>query len=119
MKSLTEYVNESLLGMLVGTGAALAAGAVSVSYLVPWIINFIYGDDSAYYPHEMIKKWCEDKKFYKIVDRLKSDPDIKKFFSQSHKKQQSGWRDLLKSKLSDDEIKYIRRITKDSIKNKM
>jgi hypothetical protein len=119
MKNITEYINESLLGMLAGAGAALVAGSVSVSYLIPWIINFIYGDDSAYYPHELIKQWYEDKKLSKIVDRLKSDPDIKQFFSQSHKKQQSGWRDLLKSKLSDDEIKYIRRITKDSIKNKM
>ena len=67
----------------------------------------------------MIKEWCEDKKLSKIIDRLKVDPDIKQFFSQSYRKQQSGWRDLLKSKLSDDEIKYIRKITKNSIKNKM
>ena len=119
MKSLLEYINESLLGALASTGAALALGTISVSYLIPLIINFIYGEDGLYYPHEMIKKWLEDKKFAKIVDRLKADPDIKRFLSQSYRKQESGWRDLLKSKLSDDEIKYIRRITKDLIKNKI
>lgn len=119
MKSLTEYINESLVGMLAVGSAALAVSSIAVSYLVPLIINFIYGDNGAYYPHELIKEWLEDKKFSKIVDRLKADPDIKQFFSQSHKKQQSGWRNLLKSKLSDDEIKYIYRITKYSIKNKM
>lgn len=43
MKSLTEYINESLLGVLASTGAALALGTISVSYLIPLIINFIYG----------------------------------------------------------------------------
>lgn len=119
MKSLTEYMNESLLGVLASTGAALALGTISVSYLIPLIINFIYGEDCLYYPHEMIKKWLEDKKLAKIVDRLKADPDIKRFLSQPYRKQESGWRDLLKSKLSDDEIKYIRRITKNLIKNKI
>ena len=112
MKNLSEYINESLLG--VALGASVYAG--SVIYATLALINFAFADEYpngvAPYPHEAIKNWYENKKISKIIDRLKDDEDIIAFFSQPKYKQQHGWTELIKSKLSDVELKYIAKITK-------
>ena len=114
MKNLNEYINESLLGAGL---AALAIGTGVISYAIPALINFACNDDDrltgvAPYPHEIVMDWYHDKKVAKIIDRLKDDEDIIAFFSQPKYKQQHGWKELIKSKLSNDELKYIARITK-------
>lgn len=128
MKDIKDFINESIWGEpvwreLAATaetfGKTLAVSAIPVSYLVPWVLSFIYGKKWIEYPHQVIKRWYEDKKFAKILDRLKDDPDIKQFISQPPKKRHPGWRDLLRSKLSDEEIKYIHKITKYSVKSRM
>lgn len=112
MKNLNEYINESLFGA--GLGVAALAG--SVIYATLALINFafkdVYPNGVAPYPHEVIKDWYENKKIAKIFDRLKDDEDIIAFFSQPKYKQQHGWNELIKSKLSNDELKYIAKITK-------
>ena len=112
MKNLDEYINESLIGAGL---TALAIGAGVISYAIPALINFVFADNypnSAPYPHEIIMDWYNDKKVAKIINRLKDDEDIIAFFSQPQYKQQRGWKELIKTKLSDDELKYIARITK-------
>ena len=112
MKNLAEYINESLIcaGL-----TALAIGAGVISYAIPALINLVYSDEYpniAPYPHEIVMDWYKDKKVAKIIDRLKEDEDIIAFFNQPKYKQQRGWKALIKTKLSDDELKYIARITK-------
>lgn len=68
---------------------------------------------------DTIKAWFKDKKANKIAKRLIEDEEIKVFLSQSSRQQQSGWRDLLKSKLTEDEYQYITRLTKNLVKSKM
>ena len=112
MKNLSEYINESLLG--VALGASVYAGGVIYATLA--LINFAFKDEYpsgvAPYPHEIVMDWYHDKKVAKIIDRLKDDEDIIAFFSQPKYKQQHGWTELIKSKLSKDELKYIAKITK-------
>lgn len=109
MKNLNEYIDESLLG------AGLAAWAGTVTYAIIALINFIcddvYPNGALRYPHEVIKDWYADKKVAKIIDRLKDDEDIIAFFNQPRYKQR-GWKQLIKSKISTDELKYIAKITK-------
>lgn len=113
MKNLSEYINESLLG----AGLAVAAVAGGVAYATLALINFACNDDDRFtgvapYPHEIVKDWYENKQIAKIIDRLKDDEDIIAFFTQPEYKQQHGWTELIKSKLSNDELKYIAKITK-------
>ena len=114
MKNLNEYLNESLLGAGLAT---LAIGTGVISYAIPALINFVCNDDDRLtgivpYPHEFVVNWYKDKKVAKIIDRLKEDEDVIAFFNQPKYKQQRGWKELIKSKLSDNELKYIARITK-------
>ena len=109
MKNLSEYIDESIIGAGL---TALAIGAGVISYAIPALLNFTLGDDVAPYPHELVIDWYNDKKVAKIIDRLKKDGEVMAFFKQPRYKQQRGWRDLIKSKLSDSELKYIAKITK-------
>ena len=109
MKSLNEYINESIIGAGL---AALAVGAGVISYAIPALLNFGEENNIIPYPHELVIDWYKDKKVAKIIDRLKEDEDVMAFFKQPRYKQQRGWRELIKSKLSEDELKYIARITK-------
>ena len=112
MKNITEYINESLIGAGL---TALAVGAGVISYAIPALLNWAFEDNypnSAPYPHEFVMNWYKDKKVAKIIDRLKEDEDVIAFFNQPKYKQQRGWKELIKSKLSDNELKYIARITK-------
>ena len=47
-----------------------------------------------------------------IINRLKDDKDIQAFFEQTPSSQRSGWVELLKTKLSDKELKYIHQLHK-------
>lgn len=109
MKNLSEYIDESIIGAGL---TALAIGAGVISYAIPALLNFTLGDGVAPYPHELVIDWYNDKKVAKIIDRLSKDEDIMAFFKQPRYKQQSGWRELIKSKLSEGELKYIAKITK-------
>lgn len=67
---------------------------------------------------DKVKSWLKDKKANKIAKELIKDIDIQNFLAQSPRQQQSGWRDLLKSKLTEDDYQYITRLTKDLVKSK-
>lgn len=75
--------------------------------------------DEFKYDINAIKSWWHDKKAHKIIDKIIDDPDIMGYFEQPKNKQRSGWVDLLKSKLSEDEYKYIYKITKAKVQDKL
>ena len=84
MKNLSEYIDESIIG----TGlAALAIGTGVISYAIPALLNFTFGEKVSLYPHELVIDWYSDKKVAVIIDRLRKDEDIITFFKQIiHKK---------------------------------
>ena len=67
---------------------------------------------------DKVKSWLKDKKANNIAKELIKDVDIQNFLAQSPRQQQSGWRELLKSKLTEDDYQYITRLTKDLVKSK-
>lgn len=98
---------------IIGAGlTALAIGTGVISYAIPALLNFTFGEKVASYPHELVIDWYSDNKVAEIIDRLRKDEDITTFFKQPRYKQQRGWRELIKSKLSEGELKYIDKITK-------
>lgn len=112
MKDLKEYLNESLEPTTI---AAMILGVSSVLSSITVMLTSLRNEQSypgEYNPIKRIQSWFADRKTKKIIDRLSDDEDIKAFLSQPNYKQQNGWRELLKSKLSEDELKYIARITK-------
>lgn len=65
-----------------------------------------------------IKNWWKDKKANKIIKRISEDPEVKEFLSD-YNDNKSGWRKLLKTKLSEEELKYLRSITKNKVREKI
>jgi len=60
-----------------------------------------------------IKQWWEqykyNKKFAKIVDRLKNDNEVQDFVKHPNKR---GWREMLSKKLASDETQYLRQLNR-------
>ena len=118
MKTLVEKINES----------AINEGIVEIGVIIYSVIlaisTFVCGDlyiqaEGLESPYAIFKSWIKDKKAAKIAEKLAKDPDIVAFLDQPKSKQQSGWRNLLQSKLSEDEFEYITRITKNLVKSNM
>lgn len=114
--SLKSYLNENLEvnesivgGVLLSTALAMAIGVGA---------NEIQSKlERGYFPLlAKIKKWWGDNRAAKIINKLKNDSDVREYLSQKKSYQRSGWRELLKSKLTDSEIKYLARVTKDKVR---
>ena len=91
-----DKINEDLLALL-----------PSLSLLGFGIGMLITGTDVPALVKSDWNSYWADRKINKIILRLKDDDDIKAFFAQPTSRQQSGWKALLKSKLSDEEIQYM------------
>ena len=126
MKDIKTYINESdyniFEDIMVNESLAplLPLVMVQISMLIMMTSkNYVTnsGRYSGYEPSilDQIKSWWKDKKAAKIIKKLALDDEIQKFLQQSPSKQQSGWRDLLKSKLDENELEYITRITKNKV----
>lgn len=119
MKQLTEYLsytqeNEESINESSELASVLAILCSCIAFSMQiWTITDIVKDENPlqYFKSE-IKNWWYDKKAKKIIKKLLDDDDIKDFFNQPQYKQKTGWRKLLTSKLSDDELKYLTHITK-------
>ncbi len=115
MKDLTSFIKESLFGIDPSVISLLIlTTGVTVSNAILGICLSTKYTPSSYNPtiKERIQRWLSDRKTKKIIDRLSEDKDVQDFLKQPNYKQKTGWRDLLKSKLSEDELKYIALITK-------
>ena len=115
MKSLRQYVRESKVNESVVGGILMST---AIAMLIGVGANEIQSKlERGYFPIlAKIKKWWGDNRAAKIIDRLKQDKDVREFLEQKKSYQNRGWRELLKSKLSDNEIKYLARITKDKVR---
>ena len=110
MKTLTEYVNESIIAGLFAGIMGLLISAILIAFTDIEDYKEITKDNIEYF-----KYLWNDRKAKKIIEKLSKDPEIKEFLSLSTYKQKGKWIELLKSKLSDDEYKYIKHITKDRV----
>lgn len=109
-------INESSLGFL------LPLLMSQISMLILMTSKNLHSSSYSEYEPSMldtIKSWWKDKKAAKIIKKLALDDEIQKFLQQSFSKQQSGWRDLLKTKLDENELEYIYRITKTKVSNEI
>ena len=123
MKSINEYINENnqIEQIDEGTidpsmGALIVGQFMLVSTLVIGLIKNI-GQSDGDSCIEEIKYWWNNKKANKIIKRLAKDEEIKQFLSDY--KNNKGWRDLLRKKLSDKELEYLTSITKSKVRAKI
>jgi len=92
----------TLVGGILGTSAARAKVNLS-------------GDDRSIF--QQVKDWWKSRKdtaaIEAIVKRLNKDPEVIEFVNG---KNRTGWKELLKKKLTGNEIAYINRVYKTRIK---
>ena len=127
MKNIKEFINESDNNIFNDIINESSADAISFLPLIMMQISMlILMAGKAYNPSDYnpslldkIKSWWKNKKAAKIIKKLALDKEIQEFLQQSPSKQQSGWRDLLKTKLDENELEYIYRITKTKISNEI
>ena len=127
MKSITSYINnfeenyeinESLEPTTISALILLATQIINMGVMIRSTRSTSTGSYDEMTMLDKVKSWLKDKKANKIAKELIKDADIQNFLEQSPRKQQSGWRDLLKSKLTEDDYQYISRLTKDLVKSK-
>lgn len=118
MKTLVEKINESVINEgIVEIGMIISSIIIAISMFV---CGELYVQASGLEsPYTIFKSWIKDKKAVKIAEKLAKDSDVVAFLDQPKSKQQHGWRNLLQSKLSEDEFEYITRITKNLVKSNM
>lgn len=118
MKTLVEKINESVVNEgMVEIGMIISSVILAVCMFVS---GELYTQAQGFEtPYTIFKSWFKDKKAVKIAEKLAKDPDVVAFLDQPKSKQQKGWRNLLQSKLSEDEFKYITRISKELVKSNM
>ena len=126
MKQLTEYLsytqeNEESINESGELASVLAIICSCVAFILQTytVTELIKDDNPLSLFKKEIKNWWYDKKAKKIIKRLIDDDDIKDFFNQPRYKQERGWRKLLTSKLSDDELKYLTHITKRDVTSQL
>ena len=127
MKDIKEYINESNYNIFddIMINENLAPSILLLMIQVSTVL-LLYSSSRSYAPGDYnpsildtIKSWWKNKKAAKIIKKLAIDDEIQKFLQQSPTKQQSGWRDLLKTKLDEKELEYITRITKSKVSNEI
>ena len=104
-------LNEDLdaLGLLIPALGALIGGGLAQLY------PYFTGRPNIY---TNIKDWWNSKKdnseMNKIANRIKNDPDVQEFLK---KKNKSGWKEMLKKKLTGSEINYLNKIYRSRFNN--
>ena len=71
-------------------------------------------------PIDSIKKWWNDKKtdnvVKSIVNKIKTDPELIDFLKLPASQQRGKFRNMVATKLSSDELKYLNRINKSDVR---
>jgi hypothetical protein len=97
------------LGLLIPALGALIGGGLAQLY------PYFTGHPNIY---TNIKDWWKSKKdnseMNKIANRIKNDPDVQEFLK---KKNKSGWKEMLKKKLSGSELNYLNKIYRSRFNN--
>jgi hypothetical protein len=63
-------------------------------------------------PAQVVRDWQKDRIVGPAVERLSQDPDVIEFLKLPGTKQRGKWQELLKTKLTDKEMKYINSISR-------
>jgi hypothetical protein len=97
------------LGLLIPALGALIGGGLAQLY------PYFTGSPNIY---TNIKDWWKSKKdnseMNKIANRIKNDPDVQEFLK---KKNKSGWKEMLKKKLTGSELNYLNKIYRSRFNN--
>ena len=115
---VTENFSEELINEDVLLTSVLATQMMVVSTQI-FCMVMQNSDFSGFNLIDTIKNWWKDIKANKIIKKLAQDEDIKQFLKDNEGKQGKGWRDLLRSKLSENEYEYITRITQNKTRLKI
>ena len=123
MKDIKEYIvtenfSEELINEDVLLTSILASQMMVVSTQL-FCMAMQNSDFSGFNLIDTIKNWWKDIKANKIIKKLAQDEDIKQFLKDNEGKQGKGWRDLLRSKLSENEYEYITKITQNKTRSKI
>ena len=123
MKDIKEYIvtenfSEELINEDVLLTSILASQMMVVSTQL-FCMVMQNSDFSGFNLIDTIKNWWKDIKANKIIKKLAQDEDIKQFLKDNEGKQGKGWRDLLRSKLNENEYEYITRITQNKKRSKI
>jgi hypothetical protein len=123
MKDIKEYIvtenfSEELINEDALLTSVLATQMIVVSTQI-FCMGMQNSDFSCFNLIDTIKNWWKDIKANKIIKKLAQDEDIKQFLKDNEGKQGKGWRDLLRSKLSENEYEYITRITQNKTRSKI
>lgn len=114
MKTIVESINsstanESVLGItlsviggwLIGASLGVAIGGV--------ITKDEPGGGVFDWIKSELKATVKDAKLRRIADKIKDDPEVREYVLDSSK---PGWKKMLETKLSEDDIKYINSLTR-------
>ena len=118
MKDIKEFINKEQINEDVLLTSVLATQMMVVSTQI-FCMTMQNSDFSGFNLIDTIKNWWKDIKANKIIKKLAQDEDIKQFLKDNEGKQGKGWRDLLRSKLSENEYEYITRITQNKTRLKI
>lgn len=110
-ESQKEQVNESVAEIVTLTSSMIV---ILCNIYMMTGISKSDGYDSIF---DVIKQWWRDRKIKKICKRLAEDSEIKEFLDLPQNKQRGKWRNLLKEKLSEEEMKYISSISRNKVSN--
>ena len=98
------------------TARILMTSALALVAFSPLIVN---GMESL---KDVIKsnfqEWKRNKEVQKISSKLQQDPEIQEFLNLPPDQQKGKWRKLVASKLTDEELKHLRSISRQMVKNK-
>ena len=123
MKDIKEYIvtenfSEELINEDVLLTSILATQMMVVSTQI-FCMTMQNSDFSGFNLIDTIKNWWKDIKANKIIKKLAQDEEIQQFLKDNEGKQGKGWRDLLRSKLNENEYEYITRITQNKTRSKI
>ena len=115
-----EFLNESEGNLNEDSSVALALilQAAMVNGLL--IGHMAANSGDGFHPIEDLKAWWskrkKDKAVQSIVDKLKDDPEVSAFMSQTDAAQRGKWYKLIEPKLNDEEKQYLKSITRTKFK---
>jgi len=110
---VNESVNENLaMDML---GIFMQALMLSGPVVALGIRNGAFDDLRT--PVQVVRDWQKDRIVGPAVERLSQDSDVIAFFQLPSSQQRGKWKELLKTKLTDNEMKYINSISRYRVKD--
>ena len=118
LQTYKEFLNEStinesdtVLGAILLLQAAAFVGHIAMT-------SNKYGDSMN--PITGLKDWWETQKrniaVNSILAKLKDDPEVISFLNLPSNKQEGQWRKFIEPKLTADEVKYLKSISRDRVR---